>query len=88
LQLASTAANALLVPIVTAEAAKAVSVVHDTGDSSWRTELMEDDAGNPAMVVEYEDEIFSYMRELEVSPIIPQRCTVIQSADIYLNRPR
>jgi hypothetical protein len=85
-QLASRAANALLVPIVTAEAEKGVSVAYDTSSSSWMTELMEDDAGDPAMVVEYEDEIFSYMRELEVSPV--QHFTVIQSVDLYLNRPR
>ena len=87
-RLASRAANALLNPIVTEEAEKGVSVAHDTSYSSWMTELMEDDAGDPAMVAEYEDEIFSYMRELEVSPILPQQFTVIQSSEIYLNRPR
>lgn len=78
-QLASRAANALLVPVVTAEAEKGVPVAHDTSYSSWMTELMEDDVDDPAMVVEYEDEIFSYMRELEVSLILPQHFTVIHS---------
>jgi hypothetical protein len=74
-RLALRAANALLNPIVTEEAEKEVPVAHDTSNSSWLTELMEDDADDPAMVVEYEDEIFSYMRELEVSPILPQPVT-------------
>jgi hypothetical protein len=45
---------------------------------------MKDDAGDPAMVVEYENEIFLYMRELEVSP--DHHFTVIQS--VNLNRLR
>lgn len=76
-RLASRAANALLNPIVTEEAEKGGSVAHDTSYSSWMTELMKNDPDDPAMVVEYEDEIFSYMRELEVSPILPQHYTVI-----------
>lgn len=74
-RLALRAANGLLNPIVTEEAEKEVPVAHDTSYSSWLTELMEDEADDPAMVVEYEDEIFAYMRELEVSPILPQPVT-------------
>ena len=45
--------------------------IHATGT----LEIVEDEADDPAMVVEYEDEIFSYMRELEVSPILSQPVT-------------
>lgn len=61
-------ATTLLVPIITAETEKEISNAKNIVERSLTEEMIEDEAHDPIMLAEYGDEIFSYMKELEVRP--------------------
>jgi G2/mitotic-specific cyclin 3/4 len=55
-------------PLITAETEKEIPNAKNIVESSLTEEMIEDEAYDPIMVAEYGDEIFSYMKELEVRP--------------------
>jgi G2/mitotic-specific cyclin 3/4 len=60
-------ATTVLFPKVTNKAKKELAEAKNIVESSRTTEEIEDEAWDTSMVAEYGDEIFAYMRELEVS---------------------
>jgi G2/mitotic-specific cyclin 3/4 len=60
------------IPTVTTEIKKELANAKEIVESSWAVEEVEEDARDQLMVAEYEEEIFSYMRELEVCAILPE----------------
>jgi G2/mitotic-specific cyclin 3/4 len=61
-------ATTVLFPKVTNKAKKELAAAKEFVESSRTREEIEDEAWDTSMVAEYGDEIFQYMRELEVSP--------------------
>jgi G2/mitotic-specific cyclin 3/4 len=59
--------GAILLPKVTARAKKEIAAAAELVESARTQEDIEDEAWDTSMVAEYGDEIFSYMRDLEVS---------------------
>jgi G2/mitotic-specific cyclin 3/4 len=59
--------GAILLPKITARSKKEIAAAAELVESSRTQEDIEDEAWDTSMVAEYGDEIFSYMRELEVS---------------------
>ena len=64
--------TSILIPTVTTEIKKELANAKEIVESSWTVEEVEEDARDQLMVAEYEEEIFSYMRELEVRAILPE----------------
>ena len=62
--------GALLVPKVTARSKKELAAAAELVEGSRTQEEVEDEAWDTSMVAEYGDEIFSYMRDLEVSHFV------------------
>jgi len=60
-------ATTVLFPKVTNKAKKEIAAAKELVESSRTQEEIEDEAWDTSMVAEYGDEIFAYMRELEVS---------------------
>lgn len=60
-------ATTVLFPKVTNKVKKELAIAKDIVENSRTPEEIEDEAWDTSMVAEYGDEIFSYMRELEVS---------------------
>lgn len=60
-------ATIVLFPKVTNKVKKELAIAKDIVENSRTPEEIEDEAWDTSMVAEYGDEIFSYMRELEVS---------------------
>jgi hypothetical protein len=63
-------ATTVLFPKVTNKAKKELAAAKDLVESSRTTEEIEDEAWDTSMVAEYGDEIFAYMRELEVRSLL------------------
>jgi hypothetical protein len=61
-------ATTVLFPKVTNKVKKEIAAATELVESSRTQEEIEDEAWDTSMVAEYGDEIFAYMRELEVSP--------------------
>jgi G2/mitotic-specific cyclin 3/4 len=61
-------ATTVLFPKVTNKIKKELAIAKDIVENARTAEEIEDEAWDTSMVAEYGDEIFSYMRELEVSP--------------------
>jgi len=61
-------ATTVLFPKVTNKVKKEIAAAAELVESSRTQEEIEDEAWDTSMVAEYGDEIFAYMRELEVSP--------------------
>jgi G2/mitotic-specific cyclin 3/4 len=65
-------ATTVLFPKVNNKVKKELAIAKDLVESSRTQEEIEDEAWDTSMVAEYGDEIFAYMRELEVSNFIGQ----------------
>lgn len=63
-------ATTLLFPKVSGKTAKELAVAKDIIESLRTAEEIEDEAWDTSMVAEYGDEIFQYMKELEVSSFL------------------
>lgn len=63
-------ATTVLFPKVTNKVKKELALAKDLVESSRTQDEIEDEAWDTSMVAEYGDEIFSYMRELEVSRVL------------------
>jgi hypothetical protein len=80
-------ATTVLFPKVTNKVKKELAIAKEIVESSRTLEEIEDEAWDTSMVAEYGDEIFSYMRELEVSffPCNQSRqCVWSTAASVYL----
>lgn len=60
--------TALLFPVITAKVRKELAAAKEEVEASRTEEDIEDESWDTSMVAEYGDEIFEYMRELEVGP--------------------
>jgi hypothetical protein len=63
-------ATTVLFPKVTNKVKKELALAKDIVESSRTAEEIEDEQWDTSMVAEYGDEIFHYMRELEVCPFL------------------
>jgi G2/mitotic-specific cyclin 3/4 len=71
-------ATTVLFPKVTNKVKKELAIAKDIVENSRTVEEIEDEAWDTSMVAEYGDEIFQYMRELEVCPFL-----FISSCSVY-----
>jgi G2/mitotic-specific cyclin 3/4 len=77
--------GAILLPKVTARAKKEIAAAAELVEGSRTQEDIEDEAWDTSMVAEYGDEIFAYMRDLEVSCAVP--CPACFTFTVLTNIP-